>query len=547
MKLASSIGKTSKWIISLLIFFTILFTSLYFLLEPIVKDRLIEQVSIQTGGAYSLTIKNIDLNILFGNITAQSISFKPDTARILKDTLHEDLYEVTAPEISLFGLNLWQLILNNRLSASGLDVVRPEVKWVRNFDQKIDALSSIENSNSTEIPAVRIGHIRLNQSSLLITSKGNDSSMLSFGKASLRVENFLLRADSTINLEQRINFDDITFLLKDYTMKLPDSLNIFHFDSLKASVKHSTLIINGISVQPRFGAREYTQKKGVETDRIELYNKEIYIKGFDFRALKEDEKFIADIVVIDSINMMVYRDKTYPVKPTERKKLIQEQIRDAPIYLRIDSLQLNNTQITYQEKVEKDIDAGHLNFIDLKASVNNITNDSALLSNGVIMKAQASTYVMGVGKINGHFSFPIGNLDNVHTFHGSVSPMDLKIINPMLKYVAFVEVKRGKLNSLTFEAQLNENTSTGSMIFKYEDFKVEVLNKTRKKGGNDLISFLANAFVIKSNNPANGDLREAEMAYTRDKNKSMINFWWKTILSGLKDTIGIPTKAENEK
>jgi hypothetical protein len=85
------------------------------------------------------------------------------------------------------------------------------------------------------------------------------------------------------------------------------------------------------------------------------------------------------------------------------------------------------------------------------------------------------------------------------------------------------------------------------MIFKYEDCKVDLLNKTKKKGGNDLISFLANAFVIKSNNPANGDLREAKMAYTRDKNKSMINFWWKTILSGLKDTIGIPTQAENEK
>lgn len=548
MKLAPSMHKTVKWVIGLLVFFLFLFILLYFLLGPIVKSRLIEQVSIQTAGAYSLSIKNLEFNILFGNITAQSISFKPDTARILQDKLHEDLYEITAPEISLSGLNLWALLLDNRLSVYKLDIIRPKVRWVRNFDENDEVPATSEDiTMDAEIPPVKIDNINLNELSLLIASKEKNSAMLSFEKASLRVENFLLKADSTISMEQKINFDDITFFVEDYTMKLPDSLNTLHFDSLKASIKHSTLIINGASMQPRFGSREYSQKKGEETDRIELYNKEIYVKGLDFRALKENSQFIANLIVIDSINMMVYRDKTYPIKSTEKVKLIQEQIRETSFYLRIDSLQLNDAQITYREKVEEGVDPGHLNFVNLNASISNITNDIVLLNNGATMKAQAATHLMGVGKITGYFNFPLANKSNAHTFYGTVSAMPLEIINPMLRYVAFVEVKSGKLNSLSFEAQLNENTSTGSMIFKYEDFKVEVLDKNKEKGVKGLVSFLANAFVIKSNNPANGELREGAMAFSRDKNKSIINYWWKTLLSGLKDTIGIPAKTENEK
>lgn len=548
MTLKSSLAKVSKWIIVLLVFFVVVAILFYFVAAPLVKNRLEEQVYNQTAGAYSLKIDNIDINLFLGNVSAHSITLNPDTLRISKNKIHRDFYKVSSPEISLTGLNIWQLIFNNQLSVDKLDIIKPEVNWVRNFDRDYDEVTE-ENKNKGDKkapPPVKIGIINLNESSLKIANRNSKSSIVSFQKASLKVDNFLWDSDTSKNLEREINYDDLTILVKDYMMKLGDSLNTFHFDSLRGSVKHSTLVVNGLEFQPRYGREEYNKRKGEETDRIEFYNKEISLTGIDFEKLKEEDKVIARMVVIDSINMVVYRDKTNPVKNDAKKLLLQEQIRKAPIYLRIDSVQLNNTQITYQEKVEEGTEPGHINFINLSASLSNITNDSILLASGPSMKAHATTYLMGVGKIDAYFDFPIGDLNNSHSLYGTVSPMKLNVINPMLSNVAFAEIKSGKLNDMSFEARLNEDNSNGKMEFRYENLKVNILNKDEEERKKGLISFLANTFVIKSNNPANGDFREGDMSFSRDKSKSMINYWWKTLLSGIKDTLGVPSKEAKE-
>ena len=244
--------------------------------------------------------------------------------------------------------------------------------------------------------------------------------------------------------------------------------------------------------------------------------------------------------------MVLYRDKTHPVKPTEKKKLIQQTIKEAPVYLLIDSLQLNDAQITYQEKVEEETKPGNINFVNLQASVSNITNDSIMLQEGAIMTASAQTYIMGVGKLQADFNFSLGAVENYHSIKGTASSMQMEVINPMLQYVAFAEVQSGTVNRLNFEVKLNENTSTGSMEFFYEDLKIDLLNKGEKEGKKGLVSFFANTFIIKKANPLNEKFRPGQMYFERDKNKSMINFWWKSLLSGLKDSMGLPSDKPDD-
>ena len=532
--------KTLRWLLLIVLIITLIFALLYFFLGPLVKDKLTEQVSLQTDGAYALTIDDLDINILTGNATAETIHLIPDTVRINRSKTFSDIYEVTAPEISISGLDLLQLLFDSQIEIDQLKITQAQVNWIRQFKKTSGEDEQSEEGEINELPQVKIGKILLNESGLKIFHQQSGASAISLEKASMRVENFLLAKESSGALERMINFDDLTLSLKDYSMKMPDSLNILSIDSLKASVKHATLLINGLSAQPRYGKYEYSRKKGVETDRIEFYNKAVYIKGLDFKKLKDENKFIAEAVVVDSINMLLYRDKTHPIKPTEKKKLIQQVIREAPVYLHIDSLQLNNAQITYQEKVEKETDPGNINFINLQVSINNVTNDSVLLKEGATMKAHGQTYVMGVGKIQADFSFPLAAQNNLHSIKGTASSMPMEAINPMLKYVAFAEIKSGKVNEINFEATLNEDESTGTMEFYYEDLKVDLLKKGEEDKKKGLVSLFANTFVLKSNNPQNGKFRTGTLYFERDKNKSMINYWWKTLFSGMKDTMGIP-------
>ena len=154
---------------------------------------------------------------------------------------------------------------------------------------------------------------------------------------------------------------------------------------------------------------------------------------------------------------------------------------------------------------------------------------------------------MGKGRINAYFNLPIGDPMNSHSFQGSLSPMKIDEINPMIKHVAFAEIQSGEVNDLDFHAQANENVSNGTMKFGYENLKINLLEKGSDEGSKELISFLANTFVIKSANPLGGRFREGQMHYERDQRKSILNFWWKTILSGFKDTLGVPEKQDKNK
>lgn len=538
----SLLNKIGKWVAGFIIGVAIVLMCAYFMLGSLVKDRLEQQVARQTKGAYTLTIDALTVNILSGSATATAIHLIPDTVQINRSKNLTDIYEITAPQISIKGMNLWQLLSNNHIEIDQLAIINPKIKWIRKAGKADVENAMDEPIDSNELPRVKIAKILLNESGLEVLPNIDASPLLSFEKASLRIDNFLIAGDNSREWSSMIDFDDLTLSVKDYKMKMADSLNIFSFDSLKASVKHSTLMINGMASQPRYGKYEYSRRKGVESDRIAFYNKELYVKGLDFRRLKAENQFIAQLVVMDSINAVLYRDKTHPVKPVKRKKLIQETIREAPFYILVDEFQLHKAQITYQEKVEKETAPGNINFVNLQASIRTITNDSILLKEGATMKAQAQTYVMGVGKIQANFEFPIADKHNTHSIKGTASAMPMEAINPMLKYVAFSEIVSGKMNSARFEAQLNEDFSTGTVDFFYEDLKIDLLKKGDVEERKGLISFLSNTFVIKSANPLNDKFRQGEMYFERDKNKSMINFWWKTLFSGLKDTMGMPTE-----
>ena len=115
----------------------------------------------------------------------------------------------------------------------------------------------------------------------------------------------------------------------------------------------------------------------------------------------------------------------------------------------------------------------------------------------------------------------------------------------MLKFAALAEIKSGNVNSLMFSAQANDTYAFGNLNFGYDNLKILLLKNGKDGKEKGLLSFLANTFVVKSANPLNDKFRAGEMNFKRDKTKSILNYWWKTVLSGLKDVIGIPEQKKS--
>lgn len=81
------------------------------------------------------------------------------------------------------------------------------------------------------------------------------------------------------------------------------------------------------------------------------------------------------------------------------------------------------------------------------------------------------------------------------------------------------------------------------MNFYYTALKVALLKETeegaapKKKG---FLSFLANKLVIKDANPSKGEkVRTAEIRFERTPAASFFNLLWKSVFTGIRETVGI--------
>ena len=96
----------------------------------------------------------------------------------------------------------------------------------------------------------------------------------------------------------------------------------------------------------------------------------------------------------------------------------------------------------------------------------------------------------------------------------------------------------------------NNDVAKGKLLFYYNDLSVEVLDKkqttwTKIKTG--VINFAANDLIVNNDNPTKtGKMKTGTIFFERAKDKGIINFVWKSALSGLKSTMGFNSKAQKE-
>jgi hypothetical protein len=108
--------------------------------------------------------------------------------------------------------------------------------------------------------------------------------------------------------------------------------------------------------------------------------------------------------------------------------------------------------------------------------------------------------------------------------------------------MALININSGKINSIDFNLTGNNTSAKGKFVMKYEDLKVDVLKRDKntnlvKKRG--LASLAAN-LVVENKNPGSSGLRVMHPEYNRNIYKSFFNLVWKTIFTGMKETVGIP-------
>ncbi len=484
-------------------------------LKPIVKNKIYEALPEN----HQLQFQKMNISLIPLGISFFDVEWINTTS----GTDHSMFKSIVVDTLSVSGIDVLAYVMHDRLEVENFHISGLHSEWLSSKKED-DKKDSTNNKNSSL--NLRIANTSVANSSVVYFMDIDEKPSLEIPHIDIFVNHF------------EIDFNNGNLTVENYIIDIQDIKYIpeskFHEISagqIYISANEDIAEIDSIRIRPLITASQLPNLVTYETGIIDLVLPSVKIGGMDFVDMYQSESLVLNYVRLNQPRLELYKDKTLKDKPS---KLPSEMLKSIPFEVKVDSIQIRSGFIKYYELMDQEKKPGHITFERLNASVSNLSNQTG--SGPAEIYANAS--LMGSARLEATFKFPFGFASDTFAIKGLLDAMPLMALNPMVMEVASVEIKDGMMQKMEFDFQANRNFSSGVLYFYYSDFKLALLNKDNNKQGiiKKIVSFVANVALI-SNNPRGEQLREGEIYFEREEPKSIFNYWWKSLFSGIKSSV----------
>jgi hypothetical protein len=338
----------------------------------------------------------------------------------------------------------------------------------------------------------------------------------------------------------------------DFSFRIPNlkkqsKLYQFSIGETSYSSGNNRVTAKDIRIIPNFSKENHQKQVGFQSDYFTGKIDSVCISQPNIRRWFDKEELAGKFLSVNGLNMDIYRDKQLPFDETRRPKMLQDMIKSLKIPVSVDSLVLANSQVSYSERTASGDLEGKIRFTNIHTHLTPFTNVKA--ANGVIpdFNLDGTATIQDSCQLIVSMNYRMNHPQNLFSAKGNLSPFNMRILNPVLEPLALVSIRSGKVNRFQFEFSANQTSANGQLFFGYDDLKISVLEM---KDGNTkeakFASFLANSLMLRDKNPRGKELLPDEINFQRDQKRSVLNYWWKSIFSGIRNTLGIKENKPEE-
>ncbi len=561
MKVKKLIG--NKWFrrlglpVLILLFLTLitaLSVNLYF--SPIFSKQLKKTVFRLSNGLYQVDFDKSSLHVLAGRIVIDHLSLKPNTTVFNKlkkaGKAPNNLYTLAVDRIVLKHIHPFKLYFKKELDVDEISISQP---YVQAIYQELNNHIALDSSKKTyyqqiagTLKSAHIGQILLDNINLRYQEEINHHLKITHLKEiNLQATDLLIDSASEKD-KSRFNFcKDITAVFNNYSGRTEDNLYRYQAKSVTFSSSQASVKIKDAVFMPQNMVNP-SAKLILQQRKFSLATDSIRINHFDYKAFVRHRNLIASDVTVFNGKAEIFYDRTIPKKPADLSKsglytLLKNVHRD----IAVKALQFRDVDLVYSEISAKTKLRGVITFEQMHGSVNNIITGNDTIGTNRKLTANLAANLMGYGKLEVNLNFDPADSANVLYYKGSLGPMNLVNLNPATKPLGLIQFTNGIVTSLNFDMQAKTQKATGTLTFLYHDLNVVLLKQDEKKALSRMsfISILANAFVLLRDNPTFGNPpRVVTVAFERPQNVSYLGLLWRSVYTGIKESIGLSTEIE---
>lgn len=478
--------------------------------------------------------------------------------------------DVKIPQLYLKGWDLVSFMEKRELSLSkanlemprlNLQIHRPDTtKKLRDFTQKLRA-DSLHYFISPFLNILKINDFQINNASLVLTTHHFDRvNRFTLDSISVYAKKFDIHPIKSIAIDESkevlpppfvfdptpyhfLNCENLRVSLKNYTFQLPDKIYTLKAKSIYLSTKDSLLDVDKVDFVPSLDKVTFSRQQKYKKAWLYPQIRKLTLQKFDFYSLLHHEELKMKKLEIDKVKFEIYRDRGLPDRPDHYPPMPQDLLRELPFYVKIDSVKVKDADFIYEEQLPEKPRPGRLTFEKTEISLSPLTNHRDSLQSYYFQPIlSANTQVMGQGRFSLQARFFLSDPKNLHFLKGEIGEMDMTAFNEMLEYVFPVRITSGFIKHGSFDLKLNYKNARGRMLLRYNDLKVELINRK-------FASFVANSFVVNNHNPSRrfAPLRVGEIKSRRNLSRSIFSYWGYSVLNGFKTSIGLRGKKQQKK
>jgi len=567
-------------------FFVVLIIAGFFLynnFNRLLSESLIKSFnSTLVSDVYELKFKNLNVNLVLGNIKVNDVELKPREKPLKKYPYINSSLKLSTKEILLTDVEIMTLLKRNVLKLKRVKIGNPNVQITISdaipifmpfkdttvvsdtvqqsekkpiegfFLEQFDLMdASIHAENFAKERVLQINEVNITITDLKIDQQpGRDLFSYSYfdfyigeitgtlQKASIKhisLKDYEIIIDS-MKVEKSIDtllyhFHDFNLGLNDLDVQTEDSIFHLTLEQLELSYKEKSLNLKKFAFKPNISETALQKRSKFQLTQFSGNAGLIRITGINFDSLLYGKKLFIDKIVIDSVSAAIYKDKTILIDANRFPEYLGQSISAIKLPLLIKQIEATNVNFINRE-FRPDSSYATANINRGKLTVDNVTN----INTNQVLSMKADAFLENKVRFLLNLDFDYNQPE--FSMKGTFPKFSLKDLNPLIQSYSPVTLNEGVVDEIEFTGTAKKTQSDGTMKFLYHDLNIDINIEDKAPWKSSVLSFAANN-VVASANPGNENLPPRIVKYyiERDMNKAFINVIIKSVLNGLKETI----------
>lgn len=445
------------------------------------------------------------------------------------------------PYVLLKGIDLIPFIKNKTLSLHIIEAHQPRITYVKQ-SQLIETDSTARRN--IEFRNIQVKRVDFPGLDIYVKDTvGNDTVTHMLADVTMN-DLFLVKQNDSLTWEK----GDV--MIADFAIRMFRENYGISVKNVSFEVTGQSIHLDSLRIKPVLTRAEYMKSYGRQTTYMEGVVPYLDIEGIRWHTYPWPSLSIDKVSIQGFFKM--FRDKRYPFLPEKKRILPAHFLQRINVRMDIDTIRLVDSYVSYEEYPEEGDSTGIVYFDNIHATILSMHNNP-VLERDTYMKVYSK--FMGAGELNAEFSFP-RDTTKAYSVKGTLKDLPMNRLNNMLGSAAKAKIESGIMTNLKFHFTYNELKSTGEVELNYENLKILSLRENRKnqQAVSKIKTLLLNTFIIKRdmNEDMEDDRRTGTIDFYRDTDRSLFNFWWKSIFSGIKsayklDKLPIDISGKNKK